>query len=167
MKKQRGRPPDGPNPCAAVNPCSAPTSPAAAMPKRKVRGASAREPWSRRCRCWLRAEESALDRARREVPARVGLRANHARRAARGRQKPYWRIGGDGGSSRRSHVGRCLSRSLWPPAAPSPTNSPLPSSRGRASGRFKPERAGRRRSAGRAGERAAAKIAGARGGTAT
>lgn len=38
MRKQRGRPPDGANPRAAVSPCSAPTSPAATMPKRKAEG---------------------------------------------------------------------------------------------------------------------------------
>lgn len=38
MKKQRERPPDGPNPRTAASPRSAPTSPAAAMPKRKAEG---------------------------------------------------------------------------------------------------------------------------------
>ncbi|KAM7324171.1 hypothetical protein ACRRTK_016476 [Alexandromys fortis] len=128
------------------------------MPKRKVRGASAwapGRPGAATAAARLERGTRQGERARRGVPARVRPRAKPARRAARGRQKPYWRSGGGGDG--RSHVGRCLSRSPRPPAPPPPPAAPSSPSGGRASGRFKPERAGRRRSAGRAGERSAAK----------
>ncbi|XP_036026515.1 non-histone chromosomal protein HMG-17-like [Onychomys torridus] len=37
-QQRRERPQDGPNPCTAASPRSAPTSPAVAMPKRKAEG---------------------------------------------------------------------------------------------------------------------------------